>query len=300
MAGRPRGNRPDVTGSGTPVLPGWRPLVWAFLALTLLSTVTLYVLPERTDRLFAWTIQPPLSAAFLGGGYAAGFVLVVFTMRARAWADARVPWATVCVFTWATLVATLAHLDRFHFDAAGAMPRFLAWLWIVVYVTVPPWMTVLLIGQRRARAAAVDAGADNGAGPPLPRWLAAALGVQAAVLAGVGVALLVAPTLSGSLWPWTLTPLVSRAVGAWCLALGFAAALVVQQGDFAHLRAPSLTYVCLGLLQAGALARYADEVAWGTPAAWAYLAVLGAITATGAYGWTAGRRGSPAAEPAPA
>jgi hypothetical protein len=65
-------------------------LVALFLALTLLSTMVLYVLATQTDRYFAWTIRPPLSAALLGGGDAAGFVLVVLTMRQRELAKTRI------------------------------------------------------------------------------------------------------------------------------------------------------------------------------------------------------------------
>ena len=44
--------------------------------LTTFATVTLYVLSDRTEQLFAWTIQPPVTAAFLGAGYAAGLIAV--------------------------------------------------------------------------------------------------------------------------------------------------------------------------------------------------------------------------------
>jgi hypothetical protein len=75
---------------------------------------------------------------------------------------------------------TLLHLDRFHFDVGDAWPRFLAWLWLVVYVVVPPWMTVLLVAQRRAP------GDDPELVRPMPRGLARALLVQGVVLTVVG------------------------------------------------------------------------------------------------------------------
>jgi hypothetical protein len=265
------------------VLPVWRPLIAAFLTLTLLSTVSLYVLADRTDQYFAWTIIPPLSAAFLGGGYAAGFVLVVLTMRERVWARARTAYATVCVFVWVTLLATVLHLDRFHFDVDELWPRFLAWLWVVVYVVVPPWMAALLVAQRRAP------GTDPDVTQPMPRGLAIALVVQAAVLTAVGVCLVVVPTRVLDLWPWTLTPLTARAIGAWCVALGFAAGLAVHERDLFRLRAAAVTYVVFGLLQAGALVRYRDDVAWDEAAVWLYVAALVAITASGAYGWRRSR-----------
>jgi hypothetical protein len=261
------------------VLPAWRPLIAAFLTLTLLSTISLYVLAARTDHYFAWTINPPLSAAFLGGGYAAGFVLIVLTMRERVWARARVAYATVCVFVWVTLLATVLHLDRFHFDVDDAWPRFLAWLSVDEYEVVPPWMTVLLRAQRRAP------GGDPDVTQPMPRGLAVALAVQAVVLTAVGVGLVIVPARVLDLWPWTLTPLTARAIGAWCVALGFAAGLAVHETDLSRLRAAAVTYVVFGLLQAGAIVRYRDDVDWDRAAAWLYLAALAAITASGAYGW---------------
>jgi hypothetical protein len=266
------------------VLPGWRPLFAAFLALTLLSTLVLYVLPTRTDRYFAWTVSPALTAAFLGGGYAAGFVLVVLSIRRRVWADARIAWVTVCVFVWLTLVATLLHLDRFHFTAPDLLARSAAWLWIVVYVVVPPWMTVMLVAQRRAP------GVDPDVIRPIPRWLAAGLAAQGAVLLAVGTGLMVAPMRMRTAWPWALTPLTGRAMGAWCLALGVAAFLALRKGDLTRLRAAAVTYVCLAVLQAGALTRFPDAVRWDSAAAWIYVVVLLLMAVTGGYGWLADRR----------
>jgi hypothetical protein len=262
-------------------------LVVIFLALTLLSTVTLYLASTRTDRYFAWTLDPALSAAFLGAGYASGFVLVALTARERVWARARIAYATVSVFVWVTLLVTLLHLDRFHFDAPGWFPRFLAWLWLVVYVVVPPWMTALLIAQHRAP------GTDPEVTRPIPPPLVVALVVQGVVLTTVGVALVVAPTRAADLWPWTLTPLAGRATGAWCVALGVAAGLAAREKDLSRLRAAAATYVCLGLLQAGALVRFSGDVEWDHPAAWGYVAVLVLITITGGYGWLAGRETQP-------
>ena len=34
--------------------------------------VLTYVLAEDTEQFFAWTVQPPLSAAFFGAGYGTG------------------------------------------------------------------------------------------------------------------------------------------------------------------------------------------------------------------------------------
>jgi hypothetical protein len=271
-----------------PVLSAWWPLNCVFLALTLLSTLSLYILAAETDRHFAWTINPPLSAAFLGGGYAAGFVLIMLTTREHVWARARIAYATVCVFVWVALLVTLLHLDRFHFDVDDAWPRFLAWLWVVVYVVVPPWMTALLIAQRRVR------GRDPDVTEPMPDGLAAVMIGQAVVLTVIGAGLVIAPTRVGDVWPWVLTPLAGRAIGAWCVALGFAAALSVHERDLSRLRIAAVAYVVFGLLQAGSLVRFRDDVEWGDASAWLYVGMLVVITSSGAYGWarSANRRGA--------
>ena len=78
-----------------PVSRGTKVLLGVFVALTALATNQLFVLSAHTDAWFAWTIRPPLTAAFLGGGYGAGCLMVVLALRTHAWAHARVPVVTV-------------------------------------------------------------------------------------------------------------------------------------------------------------------------------------------------------------
>ena len=173
----------------------------------------------------------------------------------------------------------LLHLDRFHFDADEPWPRFLAWLWLVVYVVVPPWMTALLVAQHRLP------GDDPDVTRPMSSGLAGILTLQAVFLTIVGVGLVVAPTRVLELWPWTLTPLTARAIGAWCVALGFAAGLAVRERDLTRLRAAAATYVTFGVLQTVAIVRFRDDVEWERAASWIYLVILAVITASGAHGW---------------
>jgi hypothetical protein len=139
------------------VLAPMRVLLVVFAVLTAMAVVALFVLSGQTDQTFAWTIQPPLTAAFLGAGYAAGFVLVVLSLRDPVWAHSRVPVLTILAFVALTLVATLLHIDRFHFQPEFAAQPFIAraaaWFWLAVYVAVPVLMVVLLAPQERAPGA---------------------------------------------------------------------------------------------------------------------------------------------------
>ncbi|MGY1622584.1 hypothetical protein ACI789_10345 [Geodermatophilus sp. SYSU D00965] len=272
------------------LLPGMRVLLGAFAVLTALGVGSLYVLADRTGTTFAWTIQPPLTAAFLGAGYAAGCVLVVLSLRDGVWARTRVPLLTILVFVVVTLAATLLHLDRFHLAAEFAglplLARAAAWFWLAVYVVVPLAMLALLVPQEQAP------GTDPPPRHPVPRVLRALLAAESAVLTVAGALLFVAPATAGALWPWPLAPLSARVVAAWLVAFGIATALAAVAGDLEPLRTAAVAYTVFGLLVALAVVRFPGTVRWGDPAAWVFALTVVAVVATGAAGWRlAPRRG---------
>lgn len=266
------------------ILPGTRATLVAFSGLTLLAFVALFVLAARTERFFAWTIQPPATAAFLGAAYAAGCVLVVLGLRSGRWSRVRTPYVTILVFTVVTLVATLLHLDRFHFGAPGAVARLAAWFWLAVYVVVPVAMLTMLLLQERQQ------GGHRSRHPSLPRHLAVPLGLQGAVLLVVGVVLFVAPRSAGLLWPWTLTPLTARMVAAWLVAFGLASVLILRQADLAEAEISAWAYAVLGTLELVVALRYPGTVRWDAPAAWVYLALAVSIVGLAAYAIPRARR----------
>jgi hypothetical protein len=267
----------DVTAPGhVPVLRPMRVLLVAFGVLTFLAVAALFVRPETTDRYFAWTIKPPLTAAFLGAAYAAGCTLVVLSVRATAWAHARAPVVTILLFTVLTLVATVVHLDRFHFGSPGLIARGAAWLWTSVYLVVPVVLVVLLVLQWRAP------GEHPPRQRPMPRWLAVVLAAQAVVLLAAGAVLFVRPGVLD--WPWALTALTSRAVGAWLASFGVAAALAVAERDLVRLRSSAIAYLVFAVCELLALIRFVTEVAWQRPISWLYLAFLLVAVITAAAG----------------
>jgi hypothetical protein len=259
-----------------------RALLVAFALLTAAAVMALFVLSENTEQTFAWTIEPPLTAAFLGAGYASGCVLVVLSLRDPVWAHSRVPVLTIFVFVVLTLAATLLHVNRMHFDddfaALGLLARAAAWFWLAVYVVVPVAMLVALVRQERAP------GTDPPPRHPVPVVLRTALGVESAVLLVTGVVLFAVPT-TASLWPWALTPFTGRVVAAWLLAFGLATALAVVAGDLGRLRTATVAYTVFGVLVLVAVLRYLGTPAWDRPAAWMFVAAAVAVVLTGAAGW---------------
>ena len=268
------------------IRPGTRATLVAFSGLTLLAFVALFVLADHTERYFAWTIKPAATAAFLGAAYAAGCVLVVLGLRSGRWSRVRTPYVTILVFTVVTLVATLNHLERFHFGAAGAVARLAAWFWLAVYVVVPVAMLVMLLLQERRREGRVPGR------QPLPRHLAVPLGLQGAVLLVVGVLLFVAPASAARVWPWTRTALTAQMVAAWLVAFGLASVLILRQADLAEAEISAWAYAVLGALELVVLLRYAGTVRWDAPAAWVYVAMGVSVVGLAGYAIPRARRGA--------
>jgi len=295
LSGFPFQEHPDDSGPAPPCavpasarmsLPGVRPahpwtrLLFNVAALaTLAAASQLYLFPADTDRFFAWTIAPTISAAFMGAGFGAGFVLVVGMWRQTSWAAYRLSFLSVLVFSVMTLAATLVHLDRFHFGEGGAA-EVAAWLWLAVYVVFPVAMIWLLVLQGRT------AGGDPPVASPVPTWLRAVLGSVGAVTVGVGVLLFVLPTDIGDAWPWALTPLVARAFAGWIVGLGLAALLAIRERDLERLRIPAVAYVAFASLMLIALGRFADQVSWSRPSAWFFVIWVVTLGAIGIYGAT--------------
>jgi hypothetical protein len=259
-----------------------RAWLWFDAFLVFVTGVQCFVLAERTADFFAWTVNPPLTAAFLGACYWAALPLVALSAREPAWARARVAVFGVLIFTATTTVATLLHLDRFHFDSPDLLPKLAAWAWMAVYAVVPPSLLVLILLQERMP------GADPPRTAPLPSWMRLCLGAQGGGLVVVGVLLFLSPEVGW--WPWPLSALTGRAIGAWPLGIGVTVLHAVRENDWYRLRALAVSYLLLGVLLLANLARFRDTVEWEGASAALYTLVVAAIAGVGGYAtWRAWR-----------
>lgn len=259
------------------LVPSVRVLLYVAAVLVFLAGVQLFIFPLRTEEWFAWTIASPMTAVFLGASYWSAVALEVTAARARRWSDARVAIPAVFVFTTVTLVVTLVHLDMFHLDEQLAdETRAVTWGWIAVYAVVPVLMVAAVIRQRATSTVIIDH-------RPLPRPVRALLVIEAFGLLALGTALLLAPTWADGAWPWTLTPLTARAVGAWLLGLGVAAGHAHLIDDVRAVRPAAITAVVFSILQAAALLRFGDELEWGSATSWAYVAALVLVALPGLW-----------------
>jgi hypothetical protein len=255
-----------------PMTPGVRAGLVAIASVIFWLGLSLFVFPSNTDDLFAWTIQPPLTAAFLGASYWASTTLAVACASEREWARGRAFAAPYFIAGVVLLWVTIVHWDRFHMDEVTG------WLWLVLYAIFPP--SVLLLLGRQLRTP----GTEPQRGPRIAPALLALIGLQGVVMVALGTALVIAPGDADSLWPWQLTPLTGRAIGTFVLSQGTLSLMVCLERDWTRMRPPMLQMLVLGTLHLLAVARYSDTLDWDTAGAWLYLGFVVSLLAVGAYG----------------
>lgn len=254
------------------LLPITRTGIAVLLALAVANAGFLYCFPARAATGYAWSIKPPISAAFLGAGYLAGAVatgLIVFL--ARRWRSAQPLGLSLAVLSVLLLVATYVHRGKFKFHYPPT------WGWVVVYAVAPFAIAALMVRQRRLT--------DVPPADPSLRTLRAISLVAGALLVAGAAALFLAPVGLGKHWPWPLTPLVARAVAAWYAMVG--TALLWQARG---LREPTEAFVpyatlgawCVALLALPAL--HPHDLTHKGAALVAYLAVMAVLLAIAVYG----------------
>ncbi len=259
-------------------------LLLVVIILVFLAGVQLYILSEQTQYYFAWTIQPPLTAAFLGAGYWGALVATILAWRSHIWVQIQTNVPTALVATGLLLIATLLHLDKFHFNSPDLITALAAWVWLIVYVAVPPLIILSLVLQRRMASTR----------PPMPKsqphWARLAFGLMAIIGVLVGLTLFLIPDIAAPWWPWKLTTLTARAVGAWFAAVGATGVTVLREGDFSHLTSPLAGIVAFGVLELVALLRYSNIIDWSKPSAWLYVAFLFGTLFLSVYSLLSNRR----------
>jgi hypothetical protein len=105
-------------------------------------------------------------------------------------------------------IATIAHWDKFQHTHVAF------WLWAGLYFTTPFLVFCVYLANRKHDAPVADGDLLLSAGAS--RIVAVAGGLS--LLTGAFLFLL--PNLAVSIWPWTLTPLTSRVLGAiFCLGM---------------------------------------------------------------------------------
>lgn len=258
------------------VVPATRALALAIVPILTIAWAMLWVFPERSGVLFSWPVKPPATATMLGATYLGGAWFFGRVVIARAWHSVTLGFLPVTAFAAILGLATVLHWDRF----TAGHPSFI--LWVTLYFSLP--FIIPFVWWRNARR---DPGGSVGGGRAIAgpvMWIAGGLG---AVLTTVSVVLVATPDLLIPTWPWALTPLTARVLGAMFALSGVVGIEIavdrrpVAARAIVQAQAVAVAGILLGMIRAQA------GIAWGAPGAWLFaggmIAVL-AVNAAAAYG----------------
>jgi hypothetical protein len=191
------------------VLPATRVLAVVIAPFLLLAFAVLVPSPTHTRTLFAWEIKPTMSVMVLGSVYLGGAYFFVRVALARQWHAVAAGFIPVGTFATLMGITTVLHWSRFiHSNAAF-------WLWVALYFSTP--LLVFAEFFRNQREYSREDAEPVYLGPVA----AAALVLVGVAAAGSALFLYLFPVRAVRVWPWQLTPLTARMLGA-IFALGIA------------------------------------------------------------------------------
>jgi hypothetical protein len=234
-----------------------------------IAGVQLFIFSEQTETYFAWTFAAPISAAFLGAGYWSAIFHAYTGARAKGWEYVRTSMPAALTATGLLTITTFLHLDKFHLSSPLLITRFVTWVWIAVYIFVPPALAMAWIIQGRLAGTTIKKGQY-----PLPAWIRGGFVLLSAFALLSGLGLFVAPEAMASFWPWTVTPLAARAVSSWLSAFGMACGAVALENDIQRGAGTCSSLFAFCLLEIIVLARYASALDWAKPLTFAYILFL--------------------------
>jgi hypothetical protein len=250
------------------VRPATRWVAAGIIPFLVAGFVILYGFPGRTGQLFAWPIAPTMTAMLLASAYAGGVWFFAAVLRTRRWHTVASGFPAVVIFTTLLAVATLQHWDQFTHGHVAF------WVWTALSVTAPVLIVgVWLVNRRTAAAPRPDE-------PRLGSWTRRLVVAAAVLSVALGVVLTLVPYLVSFVWPWALTPVTSRVLGA-VLCLGVAGFAVVQDDRCSALIRIVEVAVVMAFFAVVGLVRAREQIVWNRPLAWVMVAGLGVLLVGG-------------------
>jgi hypothetical protein len=247
------------------VLPSTRALAWFITPFLLVAFAVLWPVPTDTDALFAWRIAPTLTPMVLGSAYLGGAYFFVRAGLATRWHTIKGGFPPVVLFATLLGIATIVHWDRFNHRQVAF------WLWAGLYFTTPVLVATVYLRNRRH-----DVPAEDGT-PRLPVLTARLIGGTGILALTTGLFLFVAPSTAIRYWPWALTPLTARTMGAvFCLGVAGVGALVDRRWSSARILLQAAFIMLVLIVLAGL--RASTELAAGRVLTWVFVVGFAGLT----------------------
>ena len=94
------------------ILPETRVVSALIVPFLIAGFVILYLFPDDTGRLFAWTIEPSMTLLVMGAGYVAGAYFLARAVFASRWHEVGLGFLPTAMFTYPMALATFFHWDK--------------------------------------------------------------------------------------------------------------------------------------------------------------------------------------------
>ncbi|HEU5270534.1 MAG TPA: hypothetical protein VFU36_11475 [Jatrophihabitans sp.] len=246
-----------------------RVLAAAIIPFLLVAFCVLYPVPTDTRRLFAWQIKPTMTPMVLGAVYLGGAYFFFRAVRARRWHTVAGGFLPVGSFATLMGIATVLHWNKFlHGNVAF-------WLWAGLYFTTPVLVFGIFANNHREFRPANDTELQ------LPAKAAAVIAAAGGLSVATCALLFLSPATAIDIWPWQLTPLTARTLGA-VFALGGAGLGVLLERRWSAVRIPlQVAGVMVALILLAGL-RAHSEFDPDNPLTWLFLAGFGGAGLAGA------------------
>jgi hypothetical protein len=243
------------------ILPEVHWIAGLVVIVLLIAAAILYLFPDKTTELFAWTIRPDMSALLMGAGYAAGayFFARVFIGPRWHWVGTYFP--GIALFTLIQGIGTVLHWDRFNHSHIA----FYAWAFL--YFTTPVLIPILWLRNR-----ATDPGTPDPDDVVVPQPIRLIVGFVGVVMLLLVVVMVMIPDVMIPVWPWQLTTLTCRATGGWLSAPGLTYLLFAFEPRWSAWRITLQHHaLAVGLILLAAVRAWGDFNP-ANPATWVFVA----------------------------
>jgi hypothetical protein len=251
------------------ILPVTRWVAALVIPFLVTAFVILFILPDQTEKLFAWKIQPSMSAMMLGAAYAGGIYFFTGVLLSKQWQRVKVGFLALIPFVSMLGIATILHWDRFTHEHIS----FIAWT--ALYFTTPfIVLTVWLLNRSQ------DTGQPDNQDRKISSLVRFFMGAAGLITFIISLVLFLSPNVLIGVWPWTLTPLTARVMGAMfslpgavglCLAFDWrwsTAKLILQAQSF------SILFILIAAVRAW------RDFNWAEFGIWLFVGGLGLMLAS--------------------
>jgi hypothetical protein len=211
--------------------------------------VILAFFPAQSGRRFAWEIQPAMTAFWMGAGYLGGAYFFLRVLLGGAWHRVTAGFLPVTAFTWAMLLATILHWQRFDLSHLPFQ------IWLVLYVVTPFLVPFVWWRNGAFGVATAEVGEVI-----VPLAVRAGMGVVGIFLLVFAIIAFVAPDVVISFWPWSLSPLTARVMGGWFALMGVGGVVMAREPRWSAWRVEveSIIFVWHALILIGAVVHFDD------------------------------------------